>query len=265
MSDAHMEEKQAVNHVNQAFRRDIISLETKITRAIRGLDSACDAVRGLEKDIEGFLGEYYQQVGGYFEQLEAIERELKEYEADEPMPIAKRLFKEQEVLPKGQSKAIERDVKSLYRDMAKQFHPDNLAGGAAVESMKEDVIRTLNDAYSRKSLVDLWKIKLEVEAKQQDDAELPMAERVDVLQQRLDHLERAKQEVDKRRKKLEESQAYALFQRAFQLRLCGCDFIEQVVIDVRNQIDLKKKLLVSRKVRHLYMEAQTIRHGNASA
>lgn len=242
--------------INQA----IVSLETKSTRALNSLDRSCEYLRQLEDDLEHFLTDYYDQVGGYFEELEEIENELALFRASlsKNMPIAKRIYDEMEVMPKRESQQLDRDARSLYREMAKECHPDVASGTEAVEQIKDDVIKTLNEAYSRKNLGDLWKIRFEMEEKKAQGTIDPN-KRVDLLKERVDQMQRALGEVESRRVKLEESPACALMQRAFQMRLCGQDFIEMVIADVQGQIARKRKELVGTKVRHLYMEARDVR------
>jgi len=241
----------------RSLRQQIMALETRSNLTVQSLKIACEELAGLEADLERFLSHYYEQVGGYFEQLEAIDRELTDYKN----PLKRRLARfaqakrpSEEVMPLRQNQAIERDMKSLYRDMAKEFHPDLPAGDQAVAEMKEDAIRVLNDAYARKNLGELWKIKCEVEARK-DKGRLPAEKKLDRLSERVEQLQRALQEVEGRRATLEQSPAFALMQRAFQMRLCGQDFIEAVLRDVKGQIERKRQELVTLKLRERFLNA----------
>jgi|GEM_PF-2213584 len=243
------------------IRQTLIAFETQINRALNSLDRSCEALRQMELEIDEFLNDYYHHVGTYFEQMSAIEAEIQALnsgEVPELMPTAKRIYESMEVLPKSQCKALDQDIKTLYRDMAKEYHPDAAAGAEAVKQIKEEVIKTLNDAYSRKNLGDLWRIRFELEDDQLK-ATMHPAERIQLLRRRVSMIEHIFEEVEARRLKLEESPACALMQRAFQMRLCGQNFIEQVTADVKQQIERKQAELLRAKLKHLYMEARKIR------
>lgn len=243
------------------IRQTLIAFETQINRALNSLDRSCESLRQLELEIDEFLNDYYHHVGTYFEQISAIEAEIEALntgDVPELMPTAKRIYENMEVLPKSQCKALDQDIKTLYRDMAKEYHPDAASGAEAVKQIKEEVIKTLNDAYSRKNLGDLWRIRFELEDEQVKGSMHPL-ERIQLLRRRVSMIEQMFEEVEAKRLKLEESPACALMQRAFQMRLCGQNFIEHVIADVKQQIERKQTELLRAKLKHLYMEARRIR------
>ena len=246
----------------------LTAFESQCDRALNSLDSSCEALRLLELELDAFLDDYYHHVGTYFEQIAAIEAEIESFK-EQPkdiMPTARRIYESMDVLPKSQSKVLDREIKSLYRDMAKEYHPDAATGVGAdvVKQIKEDVIKTLNDAYARKNLGDLWRIRFDLEDDQLG-SNLPAELRIDLLQKRVLLIEQIFEDVERRRLKLEESPACALMQRAFQMRLCGQNFIESVIADVKLQIERKVAELLRAKLKHLYMEARRIRGDQALA
>lgn len=47
------------------------------------------------------------------------------------------------------SNATEEQIKTAYRNLAKQFHPDNFAGDSAAEQMATEKMQQLNEAYDQ--------------------------------------------------------------------------------------------------------------------
>lgn len=242
------------------LRQMLIALETQCNRALNSLDCSCEALRLLEIELDEFLDDYYHHVGSYFEQIAAIEAEIESLKVQptDIMPTARRIYEGMDVLPKSQSKGLDQEIKNLYRDMAKEYHPDAASGAEAVKQIKEDVIKTLNDAYARKNLGDLWRLRFDLEDDQTASA-MSTQERIELLTKRVTIIENMFEDVERRRLKLEESPACALMQRAFQMRLCGQNFIESVIADVKLQIERKQTDLLRAKLKNLYMEARRIR------
>ena len=241
-------------------KQETLLMRQRITRMLGQLDVACDELQQLEAEMERFITEYYDQVGGYYEQLEAINHKLACWDAgvalaeDDPGYLQRGPFD------------IESELKKLYRSMVKEFHPDLHRKGGSVDALREEVMKTLNAAYNQRNFATLWRMKCKLgEMPQLREQETPLA----YLQRLRDYYEQisaAYEAMERRRETLEDSPAYALMQRAFEAKLHGQDLIENIVEKMKLQIDAKRRTLVSRKITQLYylpaMKGETPNHAN---
>lgn len=256
--------------INQpkTIHQQLMALENRSNTTLHALDAACEDLRALEGELERFLSNYYGRVGGYFEQLQKIEQELEAFRATYMWSPAQAVLENakqfNEVTSKELSKQLDDEMKQLYRSMAKEYHPDAPRGEQAVAQMKEDVIKTINNAYARRNIGELWKIKWEME-RAAAQTKTQAHEKMVQLERHCEKMQQSLHEVQRRRKKLEQSPAYALMQRAFQLRLCGQDFIEIVTSNVMSQIEARRRELVNTKIKQLYVNELTPTHSEAVA
>lgn len=237
--------------MSKAARQEMVILQNQAERTLSALDQSCESLRQLEEELNQFISDYYGKVGHYFEELARIEDELqaeellaRQVQAAQVTQAAARSF--DAITHKTHSRTIERDMKSMYHDMAKRAHPDAAGDSADVEAMSR-----LNDAYARRNLGEMWKIKQELD----DDKQSGRAkDRLEQMKAQHEQLQMALEEVEQMRRQLEESPASELMQRAFQMRLCGQDFIQQVTDHVQSQIADKKRKLVTTKIKHRYLD-----------
>ena len=240
-------------------RQQLMALEFRTKRAVSKLDTACDQLRELESELEHFLNDYYAQVGSYVEELHDIEKQLMQldasYEACSQTPLLDTFVADThvQIMQKKNATRLTGELKSLYRTMVKDYHPDMATGSKAVEQLKEDVIRTINDAYARRNLGELYKLKFDMEAKRKGHA-MDKEDKVALYEQRYGAIDRALQDVDQRKARIMSSPAYQLMQRALEARLAGKDLIATIIHDLQQQIRMKQRRMVTTKIRKLYME-----------
>lgn len=142
-------------------------------------------------DIEAFEFEFEAHVGPLVDQLSAVEAELDAYKtriqqmrhdqfmdssyrpveeqyrrAWEPPPID---VKKQEApsapQPPKQEEATKAEIKRLYRQLARTYHPD-LADSDGERIFRTDKMRAVNDAYKAGSMVELLALADELEARE---------------------------------------------------------------------------------------------------
>lgn len=242
-----------------SVRQQIVELHSQSKQTLSSLDMACDTLRGLEQRLDEFMSDYYAQIGPYMDELVTCEQELSVYRNKKSEKLdyfrqTKAIIRktEQEIQNLSHNKRIDGEIKQLYRDMVKECHPDTAAGEAAIEAMKQEAMQVINDAYERKSLADMWKhyVQLEIDSKQglRGKAKLQM------LQERMQRMSRALQEVESRHMVLEQSAACALMNRAFEMRLVGKSLHQEIINQTLAQIDSTRQKIAFHQMKERFLK-----------
>lgn len=142
-------------------------------------------------DIEAFEFEFEAHVGPLVDQLSAVEAELDAYKtriqqmrhdqfmdssyrpveeqyrrAWEPPPIdSKKQEAPSAPQPPKQEEATKAEIKRLYRQLARTYHPD-LADSDGERIFRTEKMRAVNDAYKAGSMVELLALADELEARE---------------------------------------------------------------------------------------------------
>lgn len=241
---AQIIDSDSTQRISRKWQRQLTALQARNDRTVSKLDSACDTLRRLETEIEFFLDDYYGRVGASIEQLRQLEQEITQLSGEAAEPV-----KNQDA-PDAPLPGLDRDLKTLYRALAMQCHPD-IAGE---EAHNARAIRNLNDAYAKRNIGELWRIGRELDLTNKD---LSATERLTRLKAHCERMQQTLEAVETRRMALEVSPAYALMQRAFHYRLCGQDFIENVQSHIKSQIEEAKRQLVRMQLQELSEMRQT--------
>ncbi|MBN66150.1 MAG: hypothetical protein CMM94_01085 [Rickettsiales bacterium] len=215
-------------------------LNRKTQRAVNELEQAAGELHSLEAELDNFLLDYYDKVGSYIEQLHELEEELSVYVQREEALCENGW---QLSLDVAERKASSGDLKKLYRELARRYHPDCQPNQRPEQA---DIIKQINNAYARKDIAALWRIKLQSDQQIEDERSALMTQ--------LECAQHALKDIEARRARLEKSPAYALMRRSFEARLCGRDLVQTVVNSVSAQIEETRRKLVATKIRHHYME-----------
>lgn len=223
-------------------QQQTVALKMRLHLVLQSLEQSCQTVRQLEAELDAFLQRYYTAVGPRFEELAKLEHELQ-WLRDTGRPIAPVVPTPLPAYATEHRRAIDAQVKHLYRSMVKECHPDSAPTQA---SSRQEVMRAINEAYAKRNIADLWRAKCQMETwHYSDDSEALNAHlrvQQEAIAQQLAHIQT-------RQRELESSAAYALMQRALQLKLCGQDFIEVVQHHVRQQIETTRRELVIAKIK----------------
>jgi hypothetical protein len=117
-------------------------------------------------------------------------------------------------------------LKTSYRTLAKQFHPDRVQASSAQHS----VMQAVNDAYARQDLAALTRLELEhsLSSAEVDDAGMMLAEKLARCEQLIGLL-------SEQRSALEQSPLFELHERELLARMQGRDFIAQVKRSLKNK------------------------------
>lgn len=230
--------RRSSHKASRKWQRQLVAIQARSDKTLTTLDSACDALHGLEREIEDFLTHYYEQVGASIERLTDLEQQLASLQqCGNTLPAP-------QSVPSSRLPGMDAEVKTLYRRLVRECHPDT----AGEDAEKAEAIRNLNDAYAKRNIGELWKIHRELDVTNQA---LSATERLSRLKAHCERMQASLEAVEHRRMALEDSPAYALMQRAFQSKLCGQDFIENVRNHLHARIEQTKRDLVRAQMRQL--------------
>ena len=200
-------------------------------------------LRAIEDDLADFLDDYYAKVGPSFEELTRLQEELCAVQ-NGSFGVATNAVDVQKTAEKQQS-----SLKQFYRDMARECHPDADAastGQGDAQALKAEMMKTLNAAYARKNLSEMWQIKWELE-RQKEDGKLSHQRRLELLKTQQEQMQNTLNELQERERELRDSEAYALMQHARLMQCCGQDFIAMVQGRVTAQLAQAKRELRAAK------------------
>lgn len=194
--------------------------------------SACEALRSiliaqaarlseLERELHGFLAEYYRAVAQDIEALFALEN-VKNGWVKERMPTAHTM---QEIHASEANASRVQLTREAYRKAAKHTHPDTLEGGSHAD------IQRINRAKEEGDIATLLSAALPMHNAAMDE--------LVAWQTRLDEATRA----------LLESPAYALYLKAFEARLAGRNWLEDMTHHIRKSIAIESRAIAKQGVK----------------
>jgi hypothetical protein len=213
-------------------------------------------LRAIEDELADFLDDYYAKVGPSFEQLTRLQEELLALQSGSfgMKPKSSDVPSISETQPTA--------IKQFYRDMARECHPDSAGANAGQGDLKAEMMKTLNAAYARKNLSEMWHIKWELE-RQKEDGKLSHQKRLELLKTQQEHMQNTLSELQARERELRDSEAYALMQHARLMQCCGQDFIAMVQGRVAGQLeDAKRELRAAKHQAKYWGHVKVQRAGN---
>lgn len=192
-------------------------LRAEITQVQDELIEAEAELADQKADIATFEYEYNARVGYLLDNLTALEAEVKHY-LDRIKSIRnKRIFGTEHVPveeqyrrvwqqppqpppppPAPPSPATEAQIKKLYRQLARRFHPD-LATNDADRMRRTDMMTAINDAYAARSMTELMALARQAESAQMETAvhsDRTAAEMIQVLEMEIHRCRRRLREID---------------------------------------------------------------------
>jgi hypothetical protein len=220
----------------------------------------------LHAEIYAFQLEYDTRVGRKAAELEKIEAEIercqqrineyREWGPDGPpqtldgtpyMSVEeqyRRAWQQPETPPpppppvKPVDAATEAQIKKLYRELCRRFHPD-LAQDATEQAWRTEMMTAVNAAYAARSLVELQAL-----AEKPDHS--PSAEpdtdeqRLTALRDRLKQVERRLQQVKREIRDLMNSPTIDLSLEVKLARRQGRDLLAEMMADVEKELERKR-------------------------
>ena len=274
-------------------RMSMRHLRAHLSERLKRLSDVSIALVNTEKEIENFLDRYYTETAPYFKELEKLQKaladthrafDLENAKSDGMNALqAKQAFDRMlerhrnKPTPKQHQEAIAQDMKSLYRKLVKDYHPDRQQSAdapskkpvrAQQEAPVEDVdnealMRMINQAYAKKNLGQMWQAAFDAEDVKIRNAH-GSAERRRQIFERLEKVEEAITQLKKQRYRLEHASSAVLMQRAFEARLAGKDFFAQVITKIQRDIVQTRREVVELQLAHMSQWRENVKRCNAA-
>lgn len=221
----------------------------------------------LKAEVDLFQHRYNAHVGRYYLELEQVELETKEYrlrlqlrrEDVSDTDIEERVescFREnrsrintQEVkeeteqdtdkveLPKKEAKYLQ----SLYRKLAKRFHPDK-AEQTKERKRREQLMPLINRAYNEQDVQILERLSIG-DTDEYLESEGTIADKTASLQKELRHLNRATSELRSEINRLKVGRTYQLKLQVENAEKSGKDLLSTLATDVKRKIQSSRAQL----------------------
>jgi hypothetical protein len=136
---------------------------------------------------------------------------------------------------------MEEQIKNLFRDLARRFHPD-LTSDPAEKKWREEVMTRVNQAYANRDLKALRALA-EQPDRPVDSPNQTKEQEIANLRKELKRLDGVIADLKARIKHLEESPAWQLKMEARLKRRSGADLLSELEAKIREQItDLEARL-----------------------
>lgn len=215
-----------------------------LTRCGR-IDLYATEIVETDRDTKRFMAEYCDTLEPYLEEIRQLDTKLRALRAtstakapresnitlaslapksiQEPAPATFRT-------PKAHS--LYGELRKLYRTLARDFHPD-------IQSVCDDTIKALNDAYSHQRLGSLWHIAFSSAWKQPtDEMEAGRHAMLRLYDKKTKH---ALHVVQSHLLALQHSTDYQLKERSYLAMLEGHDFTGDIIDELAEEIAQKQR------------------------
>jgi len=233
------------------LRREVETIQAQLIEAEAQLADR-------QAEINAFEFEFEARVGYLLDKLSALDREIshytdlietirnrdrfggaylsveRQYQRAWEKPTQSAPIPPPEPLPT----ATEAEIKKLYRQLARQFHPD-LAADETERAYRTEQMAAINDAYAARSLVELQRLGQERAIPQAGKAGQTDAQRLAALEAELARCRRRLGEIEIALKRLEQRPSLAL---SLQVKLAwkrGEDILAQMAQEFEQQVGRK--------------------------
>lgn len=199
-------QRQLMTYWRLRINKSLELLETEVRRMIR-----------VESGLERFAQDMVSRLQPYMDALRNLPRELAD-----PLSLPKAPFAWVE---QGVADARTREIKSRYRLLAKELHPDATVAHASGITMSE-----VNHAYTREDLALL--VRLEAQSLAPDDAQ-PISNFEDYVRQ----VEQATATYRQAYTRLLNSPLYSLYARAASAQEDGWDYVDSLTRRIKRAVE----------------------------
>lgn len=250
------------------INQQIAWLEGAIAEELGNLRILSSELKYLEKELNNFLTDYYAQVGHLFEELRQIDLIIKSIEKNKrtefrlsPQVVVANdhqkqggfgendeeqeddLFGEEAAeeiysAPDIEHKAVEDELRRIYRKLAKICHPDMFPN----DPYAKEIFAIIGSSYKNRDLATLIKIEQTFIDKKKNMAENSI-EKLERLEKQYDSLLKESDSTKLRKHHLINSSGYKLRQKVLWHKMCGEDLIATTKNRVSSQIAEKREYL----------------------
>jgi chromosome segregation ATPase len=212
-------------------------------------------------DVNAFEFEFEAKVGHLVDALEALEAEIQRYNERIQIARSKEIFGYAHIPvetqyrrtwqkppssaptppPQPLNPADETEIKQLFRQLARRFHPD-LAAGETDRARRTEKMQAVNDAYAARSLTELVALSQEPDSiidtgrtrSGQTEAQL-----VQALQTELARCQRRLREIDREIRNLRHRPSIELSLEVKMARRQGHDLLAEMAAEFEQKIARK--------------------------
>jgi curved DNA-binding protein CbpA len=259
----------------ESIKVSIDEIKEKINAKRAIIANLLEEVANLKRELTIFEAEYHARVGVLYVRLDELELELREYDkrikllksrkidnlVDLEKTIEEQFQKDKEKINKEKGEAeqyteeyevvkekpkldeeSEKKLKSLYRELAKKYHPD-MARTPEEKKRYNTIMAEINQAYNNK---DLWKMEeLAMRLK------IPEEIFAETVEEEIERLQRESQKLDDIILRLEDelaalknSDTYKLKMRADESKAQGRDLLKEIEDNLKAKIEQRDEELV---------------------
>jgi chromosome segregation ATPase len=212
------------------------------------------------EDVEAFEFRFEAHVGQLLDHLATIESEVNSYLTQIKLRRHEQSFADQgasfepveeqfrqtwqhtpeTAVPQPPPPATQAQIKKIYRQLARQFHPD-LAIDKADRQYRTDKMAAINDAYNAQSMVELMALaeELETHRSRMQDAPPPDQEMAQALQEEIDRCRRRLRAIDNELQNLPNRPMVDLALQVKLARREGRDLLSEMATDLERKIARK--------------------------
>lgn len=241
--------------------QQLAELRAAVETARRELVDAEAELADRRVDIEAFEFEYEARVGVLLTQLEWVNEEVKDYldriqqrRNEQTFGTAFSAVEEQyrrtwqkpkqtpvRPRPAPVSDNTAAQIKRLYRQLARRYHPD-LAADETERAYRTEMMTAVNDAYAARSLAELLALASELESHGETTAAAKAntaAGMVQALQEELARIERRLQQIDLEMQSLHNHPLVELSLEVKFAQKRGRDVLAEMAAELERQIARK--------------------------
>ena len=226
----------------RADRQTATYWRVRVNATLARLEREARRMLQLEEDLSAFANQYYEAVGEVTERLAMVEQKISEAPQTASGVSEELTVTMPAVLAQRDARDARRsELKTRYRSLAKEIHPDRAmivdAGGTMASHM-----HVLNAAYQHGDLAALLRLEAHMLLSRMTDEDFmnPTPE----LEHALREVERAADTYANGYRGLLSSPLNELMLRAMSARLAGWDWMQAVVRKVERTIEEKERAAV---------------------
>lgn len=214
-------------------RADAGYWRVRIQSTLERLERESRRMLQLEEDLSLFSQQYYEAVGEVTERLARVEEKIAEttptHEISISMPAV--------LASRETVQARQKELKSRYRTLAKEIHPDR---SMSIEGTGEtaEAMQSLNNAYQHGDLAAMLKLEAHLAITRLGESDF---EDMGTIEQALREVERAADTYASGYRELLASPLNELMLRAMSAKLAGWDWMQAVVKKVEREIEEKER------------------------
>ena len=254
-------------YINSNDEKEINKLLKTIEKKREQIEELTVSIEDIKAEVDLFQHRYNAYVGRYYLELDKVELEAKEYRLR--LQLRREDVREQEIearvescfrenrarfsepedqkeselktetndLPEQEAKYLQ----SLYRKLAKRFHPDK-AAHTEEKHRRKQLMPLINRAYNEQDVRILERLSIG-ETDIATQAEGSIAEKKEQLQTKLRSLHRATSELRSEINRVKAGRTYQLKQQVENAEKSGSDLLTTLAVDLKRKVQSSRAQL----------------------